>query len=254
MTGSPWRESGGKRRGPAWRWLLVCAAALLAPAGAAALGLENFSAQLTLTTDYVFRGVSQTREDPAIQGGIDFEHGSGLFVGIWGSNVDFPTNQDRRQGRDLELDYYLGYAFDLAADWSAYATVVRYDYPGSDGAFEYDYNELNLAVQFRELASAGVAWTDDALGFGRQAIAWELSGRYPLPRDLDLVAGAGYYDLDELFGRGYSYWNLGLSRQIGSFIFDLGYYDTGDAGTALFGERAEARVVFSVSAVMEGSR
>ena len=49
----------------------------------------EFSGNVALTTDYVWRGVSQTDEGPAVQGGFDYEHESGFSAGVWGSNVDF---------------------------------------------------------------------------------------------------------------------------------------------------------------------
>ncbi|MGH8501359.1 MAG: TorF family putative porin [Gammaproteobacteria bacterium] len=66
---------------------------------------ENFSSTLYFTTDYVFRGVSFTDEDPAVQGSFDYAHPSGAYVGAWASNWDgFGTESE------FEIDYYGGYA------------------------------------------------------------------------------------------------------------------------------------------------
>ena len=63
----------------------LAAAGLLAATGAAA----DITGNVGLTTDYVFRGISQTDEKPAIQGGLDYAHSSGAYAGVWASNVDF---------------------------------------------------------------------------------------------------------------------------------------------------------------------
>ena len=67
-----------------------------------------FSGTVAATTDYRFRGVTQTGSDPAIQAGVTLTHPSGLYVGVWGSNVDFGENSPH-----LELDPSIGYSTTL---------------------------------------------------------------------------------------------------------------------------------------------
>jgi uncharacterized protein (TIGR02001 family) len=63
---------------------------------------KNMSASIWLTTDYVFRGISNTDENPAIQGSLDYTY-KGFYLGIWGSNTSFTDAA-------IEIDYYAGYA------------------------------------------------------------------------------------------------------------------------------------------------
>ena len=85
------------------------------------------SANVTLTSDYVFRGVSQTDEDPAIQGGFDLSHDSGFYIGAWASNVDFneedSTDPAADDAADMELDLKVGYA-KITADSRVGGTAV----------------------------------------------------------------------------------------------------------------------------------
>lgn len=78
------------------------AASVLAPSAAQA----QLTGNMTLITDYRFRGISQTYSKPALQGGIDYAHSSGFYVGNWNSNVSegagFP-------GGNLEMDFYGGW-------------------------------------------------------------------------------------------------------------------------------------------------
>jgi len=90
---------------------------------------ENFSATLTMTTDYIFRGVSFTGEDPAIQGSFDWGYGN-FFVGIWGSNIKGETLGTSGDGFELELDYYAGYWNSFAGfDW--WVMPIYYHFPGA---------------------------------------------------------------------------------------------------------------------------
>ena len=78
---------------------------------------DYFSANVALTSDYVWRGDSQTDSDPAIQGGIDFKHPVGIYAGAWGSNVDFPdANGDTA---NIEIDFYGGYVHDFGNGFGA---------------------------------------------------------------------------------------------------------------------------------------
>ena len=234
-----------------WRPLIWILVVLAAPASAQQ-ERGRLTAQVTLTSDYVYRGLSQSREDPAIQGGFHYQRDGGLFAGVWASSVDFLTNRDRTEPRDLEVDYYLGYARDLAADWSASAQITRYSYPGDDPAFDYDYNELALTAQFRDLLAASVHLSNDIFGRGERAIAYELSGRAPLGGRFDGLAGVGRFDLDRIVGDSYTYWNLGVSWTAGRFVLDLAYFDTSSVATALFGDEVAAgRLVATVTAHMD---
>jgi uncharacterized protein (TIGR02001 family) len=89
---------------------VVAASMALAPAPAQAqqkvesLGF-TITTPLTLATDYLFRGVSQTQTNPAIQGTLDIEHDIGLYVGGFASNVDFAAPADA----NIEMDALFGY-------------------------------------------------------------------------------------------------------------------------------------------------
>lgn len=89
---------------------------------------HTLTGNLTLTTDYRFRGISQTFEKPAIQGGIDYSHASGFYLGNWNSNVNegagFPDS-------NLEMDFYGGYKAAFG-DFGLDVGAIYYYYPGSD--------------------------------------------------------------------------------------------------------------------------
>ncbi len=117
----------------------------LAAAFALTIGYNVASAEITgnvsLTSDYKFRGISQSDESPAIQGGLDYAHDSGFYVGTWASSVDFDTNGAGYDG-SLELDVYAGFGNTIGdSDFGYDVGVMYYAYPGDDGA-EGDYFEF----------------------------------------------------------------------------------------------------------------
>ena len=120
--------------------LLSAAAVAVFAGGASVASAEesySISGNVALTSDYRFRGISQSDEDIAIQGGFDFEHESGFYVGTWGSSVDFDTNGPCCDG-SLELDIYAGFGGAFNEDWGYDVGVLAYLYPGDDGQ-EGDY-------------------------------------------------------------------------------------------------------------------
>lgn len=97
-----------------------------------------------LFSEYRFRGISQTNKKPALQGGFDFAHKSGFYLGNWNSNI----NSDFYNGSNLEMDFYGGYKFavgDVGYDFG----VLYYYYPGSGsraGTSKIDNTELYAGV------------------------------------------------------------------------------------------------------------
>ncbi len=91
------------------------------PASNGILAADNFSATLWLTTDYVFRGISQTDSKPAVQGSFDYAHPAGPYLGIWGSNVNSGISKG-----GIELDFYAGIARELLPNFNADAAILYY--------------------------------------------------------------------------------------------------------------------------------
>ncbi|MEO1244187.1 MAG: TorF family putative porin [Pseudomonadota bacterium] len=167
---------------------------------------------LTLTTDYVFRGVSQTLGKPAIQLDVGFEWPSGWYAYAWASTVDFVAAGNPEDGADVELNTALGFAVPFFDRWAADVVVVNYHYPGTVQGADYDYVEIIASVWLDELVGATVGYSSNVFGTGREAWVYELGAQLELPGKLDIAAGAGWYDLSASAGDGYAYTALALSR------------------------------------------
>lgn len=126
--------------------LLTCASGLTM----AAESDVSFSGTAAMTTDYRYRGISQTENDPAVQVGFALAHASGVYGGVWGSNVGFANS--------LELDPYLGYSTELsslASKPTLDVGVWYYGYPSS--------SDLNWAEYYARLTFGSVFMADDSL-------------------------------------------------------------------------------------------
>lgn len=114
---------------------------------------HTFTGNLNLASQYVFRGLSQTDGKPALQGGFDYSHANGLYLGTWLSNISWYTDQNagvasapvalaspgsvgapyvlgKQNSANLEWDLYAGFKKSFANDWSLDVGAVVYYYPG----------------------------------------------------------------------------------------------------------------------------
>lgn len=231
------------RKGVLWMATLVACVTHAIPAFAE-IGPENFSAYATLTSDYRFRGISQSSRDPALQGGVDFQHENGFFAGVWASTIDFAAEAMRSNPRDIEINYYVGFNDRIATNWAAVVSLVHYSYP--DSSFDYDYTEFLAGIRYRDRAGLTVAHTEKVLGHDAPATDYEFDLVHPLGHRLDLSATAGFNDIKGAFGQSYTYWNLGLSKAKGRFTADVRYHGTSNDAQAIFGDDA-TRDAFVVS-------
>jgi uncharacterized protein (TIGR02001 family) len=154
----------------------------------------QFSGNVALVSDYRFRGISQSDEEFAIQGGFDAEFGPGFYIGTWGSSVDFDTN-DGADG-SLELDYYGGWASTIGdTDFGIDIGYAYYDYPGDDGGFG-DYQEFYIGTSWKDL-SLQVNYSDDY--YAETGDFWYIAGDYSftLLEDFTIGLHVGYNILEE---------------------------------------------------------
>ena len=198
-----------------------------------------FSWSLAAVSDYVWRGVSQTDEDPTGQIGLTYNSPVGLYAGAWASGVDFGSG-----GPDFEVDYFVGYNVDFSESVNFDVMLNRYTYPD---ASELNFNELITKTTFAETYSLTVAYSDDFGGTDEDAWYYNLGGSWGLPHDYTLNAGVGYNQTEDALGENYVDWNLGVSKSWGMVTASLDYVGTNGKGNDLFGDLADDRVVLTLS-------
>lgn len=220
---------------------LASAAATLAIAGAAsAQDAPTVAFNIGASNDYVFRGVSQTDENPQVFGGVDF--GSGIFyAGAWASNVDF--NNDT----DAEYDLYVGVKPTLGAVGLDLG-VIRYGYISSPKGSNQDYWEFKAAASTPVGPGAiGVAayYSPEFFGGIGEALYYEVNGSVAIPDTKVSLSGAvGHQWLDATGD--YTTWNLGLGYALTDhFAIDLRYHDTNQHD---FGDIYDSRFVATIKA------
>lgn len=193
------------------------------------------SGDLTFVSDYAFRGISQTEEAPAIQGGLTLAADSGFYLSVWGSSVDFGG-----QGT-LELDVLLGWSGDLAEDWSADVGIMRYGYPNTE--FEgSNFWELYGSVSYKDF-TLGLAYSDDY--YGNAGNYYYVYAGYSLAvtDNLSVDFHIGHNELQDDSSASYLDYGITLSTEVMGVGLSLAYIDTDVKDCKL----CDSRVVFGVS-------
>lgn len=228
----------------------------MAAVAAAAIGCTSAASAaevgggVTLTSDYLFRGVSQTLGQPAMQGYVDVGFESGLYAYAWATNVDFVPDGAPDDSANMEVDLALGYAREFG-HWALGVEFVRYSYPHNEAG--YDYLELVATLAFDETWRASAGFSNDVFGSGANGLYFAIGADVALPAGLVFSADAGYYDLSAAYAARYSYVDLGLSRTFDAFEVTLDYVDTfGDANEIFNSDAIGSRFVLAVHYTLAG--
>ncbi len=141
------------------------------------------SSNVSLVSDYLYRGISQSGALPALQGGFDLSHASGLYAGVWGSSISWVSDAGLANSAGVELDTYAGYK-GTAADIGYDVGFLRYNYPGSyvANAVKPDTNEIYGALSY-SIVSAKLSYSlGDLFGVSKaQGSTYaELKASYPI--------------------------------------------------------------------------
>ena len=201
---------------------------------------HQFSANVLIATEYLYRGISQSNEDPALQGGFDYTYEPwGFYMGFWASSIEF--NARTANTSSIETNFYGGFAgeFPIGVSWNIGG--LYYYYPDTDEDLGADYNfvELygNLGYTFEAAldptVDVGFAWSPDFYGEDDDGLYLHGKLSVSLPYNFGLSTMFGYQDVDGDLTSGpagfdYSHWNVGLSYDYSILSFEVSWNDGSD--------------------------
>lgn len=214
---------------------------------------HTFSYNLGLYSQYIFRGLTQTGEEPAIQGGVDYSHSSGFYLGVWGSNISWledlkdAGNISAYDNSSLEIDIYGGYRNSIGETGIGYDVgLLQYIYPGdnNDNLIEdAETTEVYGALSYKWLqAKVSVVVSDDAWGLPDEdgTAYYELNANIPFGESgFTGVVHVGRQDFRDFDDADYTDWKVGLTKSWSNGINVGGYYtdtNTKDAAWTIDGE------------------
>lgn len=198
--------------------------------------VSPFTGSVAITSDYTFRGLSQTNRKPALQGGMQFDN-SGFYVGLWGSNISWLSDCEDVSS-SVEIDIYGGYKGTFADDWSYDVGVIRYQYPGNypTGFTSPNTTEVYGSIGWKTL-SAKVSYSlTDTFGFSdsENSDYIEVNWNQPFAGIWTLNAHVGKQTIDGLGDADYTDYKLGVTVALADgFSLAAAYIDT-NAGESVY--------------------
>jgi uncharacterized protein (TIGR02001 family) len=203
---------------------------------------HTFTGNLSFVSEYRYRGISQTNAKPAVQGGFDYGHASGVYVGTWASNVSWLSDQGGGVSNSLEVDVYGGYKGTLG-DFGYDVGLLQYIYPGRypAGFVKPDTLEAYVAGSWKMLTLKYSHSMSNTFGYAdsKGSNYLDLTGNFELPGGFTLVAHWGRQTISASSTAGrsradcsYDDWKVGLTKEVMGMTVGLSYIDTNAKGGA----------------------
>jgi len=214
----------------------------------------GMSANVALTTDYRYRGISQNDQSFAIQGGFDYTNDNGFHAGVWSSNVDFQVQTV--SDASSELDIYAGFGGefkDSGIGWDV--GFLHYNYPNADSSLNYNFTEVNATLSYQWLTFF-YARSSDYFASSGSADYVSLTADFSLTDDWSIGASIAYQGVEDNAAWGTPDWNnykVYVGKSYEGFDFELAYIDTDLSKTECFGgsDWCSATVTFAISKSFE---
>jgi uncharacterized protein (TIGR02001 family) len=182
-----------------------------------------FTGNVGFATEYLYRGIAQTAGKPALQGGFDYAHASGAYVGVWGSNISWLENAGG-SGASLEVDIYGGYKGTMGG-LGYDVGILTYNYPGSlpAGATNPDTTELYGALTWSILTVKYSHGTSNLFGAAntKNSTYLELNAAYDLGDGWGLTGHVGHQKVKNLSAASYTDYKLGVTKDVGVGVVGL---------------------------------
>ncbi len=241
--------------------------AFAADAPAAPAAPYTLTSNVGFTSDYVFNGISQNYRTPALQGGFDFVHTNGLYLGTWASNI----SGNQYTNASMEWDIYGGYNGTLSEELTYNACLIQVVYPGGKATNDtppaisaykkWDTTEVVVGATWKGLnVKYTYTLTDwygiDAVGFtptmwadgsstANSATAdskgsgyIEMNYSYEVADKLVVLAHAGHQKINNFDLLSYTDYKLGITKDVAGYVFGATYTTTNGTDNSLYHVKA----------------
>lgn len=176
---------------------------------------------VSVTTDYRYRGISQTRLKPALQGGADYDFGNGFYIGTWASTIKWI--KDGGGDGEVEIDFYGGYKTELSKGLMLDMGVLTYAYPSNKLSPSANTTELYGALSFGVVTAKYSHSTSNLFGFpdSKQSGYLDLSAALDLGDGFTLTPHVGHQSVKHNSAASYTDYALTLNKDYAGFTFGL---------------------------------
>jgi len=149
------------------------------------------SGNATLTSDYVWRGSTQTQGDPAVQADFKVTGDNGVYASVWGSDVEFAPGT----GANEELDFVVGWGKTFHDGWALDVNLLRYQYPAT--TVDLNWTELNGTITYRSNYWLSVGYSNEALGYDKTGVYTLVGAKFPVNDRFRVEGSLAHYFLSK---------------------------------------------------------
>ena len=193
----------------------------------------TFPGSVTIANDYIFRGLTQTNTEPALQAGIEIDHASGFYVGAWGSNINWLHDYVPAVSSSLEVDLYAGYRTKIADTIGLDVGLYEYYYPGDypkNVGYKLPYTlEGYVALSYSFVSLKYSHTFTNLFGFAntKHSGYLDLSANYEFVPTWVLNAHIGRQKVNHFGAASYTDYKLGVTKNFdGGWALAVAWYDT----------------------------
>lgn len=198
--------------------LALSAAALPAFADEPAPAADPLSFNIGAVSDYRYRGISQTRLKPALQGGIDYAHSSGFYVGTWASTIKWV--KDGGGSADVEIDLYGGYKGELAPGLTFDVGALQYYYPSNNLPTSTNTTELYGALSYGPVTAKYSHSVSNLFGFAdsKNSGYLDVSANFDIGDGMTLTPHVGHQSVKHLSSASYTDYSVTLAKDFSGLV------------------------------------
>lgn len=218
--------------------LLVLALSTALPAFAQEAS-DPLSFNVGVVSEYRYRGISQTRLKPALQGGIDYASPSGFYIGAWASTIKWI--KDGGGDANVEIDVYGGYKTEVAPGLTLDVGLLQYDYPSNKLNPSTNTLELYGALSYGPLTAKYSHGTTNLFGFSdsKNSSYFDLTANFDLGDGLTLTPHVGHQTVKRYAAASYTDYSLTLAKDFSGLVLSAAIIGT-DADKAVYTSAASA--------------
>lgn len=229
--------------------LLVSVLALVAAAPAFAQQASPLTFNVGAVSDYRYRGISQTRLKPALQGGLDYAHASGFYAGVWGSTIQWI--KDAGGDSDVEIDVYGGYKTEVAPGLTLDVGLLQYVYPSHKLGISPDTLEVYAAVSFGPVTAKYSHSTTHLFGFAdsKNSGYLDLTANFDVGGGFTLTPHVGHQTVKRNAAASYTDWSLMLAKEVYGVVVSGAFVGT-DAEKSAYTSAAAPKSLGRTSVVL----
>jgi uncharacterized protein (TIGR02001 family) len=206
------------------------------------LSSHHINGSINWTSNYVYRGVTLSNENPSWQAALMYQHDQGIFGHVWLTETDSGT----QYGPDTENNVLLGYSRPLSFLWRAQCNVTYFKFNGGAIGFDDHFNQWQCGVGYDRRYEFRMSQMNNSYGLRFESLLYEVS--YTVPINIALINTAwlnesilslpsihwhtniGHWDISDFVGAPYNFLQSGLTQSFKSFSYGIHYHWASSVG------------------------